>query len=917
MVAARRYRTLNCRAGSGAAGLAVCACTLAAWSWLATPHDDQRVVADDRTQTAHGAETSVSSPVDVLEQRGDLPRAPVAKATAARLRLKDPDVKVRIQLAESVTAGTPRDLILALLKDQEPRVRAATLEALRKLPADAEIAPRVHELAERDPASTVSGFAKLLEAEWALSPPTTIPGAEGAAPPRRGASQMPRRGTSRMPRSGASFTPRSDEKLPPHGAVQPSLPRSARLIPVIPPRHLRVPGGRSAIEQANYDEPAGEDDTAGPTLMAPGAIPRAAESLNNPFSAERELSSSGADSSISESAPNAAAGPAVVAPFAKPRGGIQPDVLRRPIAPVPEFGEEPPFLDDDSVLLTYFEAPLGFTGPSGIIPSELQENSHFVPVEDRWRVGFPEWDRYGKGHPPEDDYPYVEGHWWDPYNQNVLKGDYPLIGQHTFLNITGSLSTLQEYRTVPTPTTPFESTVSPFQEEFFGDDGQYFSTNSFKLSFNLFHGDAAFKPVDWQVRLTPIFNFNYLDVEELGIVNPDVRDGTTRFRTFTALEEWFVEGKLADLSPDYDFVSLRIGSQPFTSDFRGFIFSDVNRGVRLFGTLFANRDQFNLVFFDQTEKDTNSQLNTFDDRQQNTLIANYFRQDFVFPGYTLLANFHFNTDGPSVHFDENDFLARPDAAGVFQPHEVEAYYFGIAGDGHIERINITHAFYWAVGEDSLNPIAGRPQDIEAMMAAIEASYDRDWIRFRGSFLWASGDHDVNDNDANGFDSIFDKPNFAGGEFSYWQRQQIPLFGVSLVNRVSLVPDLRSSKFQGQSNFVNPGLFIYNLGMDFDVTPKLKLISNANYLMFESTAVLRTFTFQDEIDRSIDIDLSLGAEYRPLLNDNVILRAGIASLIPGAGFKDLYGVQDPFVVPNSRHADVDPLFSSFMELVLTY
>src|SRR2546421_560104 len=28
--------------------------------------------------------------------------------------------------------------------------------------------------------------------------------------------------------------------------------------------------------------------------------------------------------------------------------------------------------------------PLGFTGPSGVAPRELQQTSHFVPVEDRW-----------------------------------------------------------------------------------------------------------------------------------------------------------------------------------------------------------------------------------------------------------------------------------------------------------------------------------------------------------------------------------------------------------------------------------------------------------------------------------------------------------------------------------------------------
>ena len=39
-----------------------------------------------------------------------------------------------------------------------------------------------------------------------------------------------------------------------------------------------------------------------------------------------------------------------------------------------------------------------------------------------------------------DDYPRYVG--WDPYNQNVLKGDYPITGQHTFLNVTASTNPL-------------------------------------------------------------------------------------------------------------------------------------------------------------------------------------------------------------------------------------------------------------------------------------------------------------------------------------------------------------------------------------------------------------------------------------------------------------------------------------------
>ncbi len=124
----------------------------------------------------------------------------------------------------------------------------------------------------------------------------------------------------------------------------------------------------------------------------------------------------------------------------------------------------------------------------------------------------------------------------------MLKGDYPIIGQHTFLNITAASQALLEFRQVPTPTTPFESTEGPGQEEdSLANPDQFFYTHFFKLSVDLNHGDAAFKPTDWRIKVTPIFNLNYLDVEELGIVNPDVRNGTTRFREDVALEEWFVE----------------------------------------------------------------------------------------------------------------------------------------------------------------------------------------------------------------------------------------------------------------------------------------------------------------------------------------------------------------------------------------
>ncbi|HKB04523.1 MAG TPA: hypothetical protein VKD90_20030, partial [Gemmataceae bacterium] len=581
----------------------------------------------------------------------------------------------------------------------------------------------------------------------------------------------------------------------------------------------------------------------------------------------------------------------------------QPNVLDRPLDPPPAPPAPEPFV----LPAIQLEPPLGFAGPSGVLPRS-GSNAEFQTVEDRWRIGYPFWDRYGQGFPPNLDYPYRLGDVANPYTQNVLKGDYPIVGQHTFLNVTASTTTLFEARKIPTPTTPFESTLREGSLDFFGNSGQSVYNQLAFVSLDLFQGDAAFKPVDWRVKVTPAFDYNHLAVQEVGVVSPDVRDGTRRYRGWVTLQEWFAEAKVADLSPEYDFVSVRAGSQPFVSDFRGFIFADTNAAVRVFGTLEGNRDQFNAAVFHQLEKDTNSGLNSCEFRDQTVVVLNCYRQDFVFPGYTAELSLHYNNDGPDFRYDRNKFLVRPDPAGIAQPHRVQAVYLGWAGDGHIDRYNISHAVYWVVGRDDLNPLANRPVEISGQMAALELSYDRDWVRFRLSGFWASGDGDINNNKATGFDTILDNPNFAGGEFSYWQRQQVPLFGVNVSQRNSLIPDLRSSKIQGQSNFVNPGLWLVNAGVDLDITPRLRSINNANFLWFDKTAVLRQFVFQDGIDREIGLDLSSGLEYRPLLNNNVIVLCGAALFCPANGFRQLY---NRFREPRGA------LGSAFVEVTLTY
>ena len=580
-------------------------------------------------------------------------------------------------------------------------------------------------------------------------------------------------------------------------------------------------------------------------------------------------------------------------------------MLDRPIDPVVPRTVETQNVPGDFAYP--IDPPLGFTGRSSIIPT-TDPSADFVPIEDRWRMGFPEWDRYGRGHALPDDYVYEQGSWWDPYQQNVLKGDFPIMGQHTFLNILAQSLMLIDTRQSPVATGPFESTTRPNREDFFGSPNQFFYTQYTRLSFDLNHGDAGFKQPDWAVKVTPVFNFNTIDADELAFVNPNVLRGTGRDRSFLALEEYFVETKLADLSGEYDTLSLRVGSQPFNADFRGFLFQDTNRAIRLFGSLDGNREQFNLIYLRPAEKDSNSALNTMVDRRQDIFIANYFIQDFIWPGNEVTASITSNNDGPTLKFDTNSFRVRADNAGVFQPHNVNAVYFGLGSNGHIERYNLTSQFYYALGRDSQNPIGNTGQDIRAAMAAVELSYDRDWARFRTSFFWSSGDHDPNNHHATGFDTIFDSPNFAGGQFSYWQRQGLGLFGVNLTNRESLVPDLRASKIQGQSNFVNPGLLLFNLGVDFDITPRLKMINNVNFLWFESTKVLETFLFDGNIAHRIGTDISSGFLYRPLASNNIQFTLGVSLLIPGDGLEALY---------DNKKDTVDPLVAAFFQSIFQF
>ncbi len=546
--------------------------------------------------------------------------------------------------------------------------------------------------------------------------------------------------------------------------------------------------------------------------------------------------------------------------------------------------------------------PLPEIDPSAVAPPARNLPRETLPVPDRWRLV----EAIG-----------VTERWWDPYNQNTLKADRPLFDDW-FVNLSVISDTVFELRGIPTPVGP-QGGVSGGAIDLFGQIDQQIFNQNLITSVSFIKGDTAYKPPDWEVRVTPVFNYNRVTVDENRALRIDPSLGTKRTDGHIALQEAFVDYHIRNVSERYDFDSLRVGIQPVTLDFRGFLFQDQQLGVRLFGTRDNNIWQYNVGWFQRMEKDTNSGLNDAGKRLRDDHIffANVYRQDFPVHGYTVqgIVAHNLNREGnDGLFFNKNGFLERPASIANERGTDYDVTYIGFNGDGHFGRLNLTHSFYYAIGRVEANPFTSFFQNekatIGAWFAALEPSIDFDWIRLRGQFLYASGDKDPFDNKAGGFDSIFENPQFAGADTSYWIRQPVPLIGgggVALSGRNGLLNSLRSSKEQGQSNFFNPGTVIYGVGADMDVLPELRVFANVNHVGLANKGVVEVLRQQSLDSKSIGWDVSLSALYRPAFIQNVVFRASGAVLFGGGAFDSLFATK--------RKGDT--FYSALFNLILTY
>lgn len=521
--------------------------------------------------------------------------------------------------------------------------------------------------------------------------------------------------------------------------------------------------------------------------------------------------------------------------------------------------------------------------PDNLNPAPVDQVGNFIPVPDRWRI----MESLGANTP-----------WYDPYNQNILKGDKPFHGEDWFFAFTGISDTLIEPRGIPTPVGP-QSGPSPGSNDVLGKTNQDIFAQTFITSFLFYKGDTAFKPPDYEFRATLAFQYNYVHTEEVRALQIDPTFGTNRDDGFIGVQELFFTKDYRTASSRYDVDEVRIGIQPFSADFRGFLFQDNQLGIRFFGNRDNNRWQYNLAWFRRLEKDINSGLNDITEplRDDDIFLASLYRQDWPFIGFVSQGIVVYNRNRENSSFyDSNGFIQRPAAIGREAGRTYDVGYLGYNGDGHIGRLNLTVSAYAAIGNQDGGVFVPQETDIRAGFFAAEASMDFDWIRLRGSLAWASGDDDPFDDVSNGFDAIFENPIFAGADSSYWIRQNIPLIGgggVTLGGRNAMLPALRSSKEQGQSNFDNPGLNLIGIGADFDITPQSRLSTNINELWFDNTEVLKTARATADVGKNIGTDISLAWIYRPKFTQNIILRLSGAVLLPGQALKDLYGTDTTY------------------------
>ncbi len=495
-------------------------------------------------------------------------------------------------------------------------------------------------------------------------------------------------------------------------------------------------------------------------------------------------------------------------------------------------------------------------------------------VETRWRT----YDL--EGHP---EYGY---HLYNPYNQNPIKGDFPIGESNWFVEADVLSTSVYKSRRNIDFSKAFAPEIAAGKLSFFEHNNFLNQNGIFGLEFR--HNDDRFVPANFDIRVDGVADLKH----DINAFNATTDSSGTVFDAFFDL-------KVHDFGKDnFDLMFVRGGIQFFKSDFHGLIFNDEGLGGRIDGSFKKNRFRYDAVALKLFQKDAVSGFIDFTKPSaHDVVILRFTAEDFLVKGWNSEWSFHYNHDPRKI-------------AGGPATLDLDTFYYGATFNGHIGRVIFNPAIYGVSGHaDHL--VLGAPvqHSVGAFEGVVDIEYPVDYWRLRAGYVYQSGDSNPAGKHDGGFDSISDAVTLFGGPISYFIGQNIKFGNGDFIRGNSIYASLRGAN--NQSNYVNPGLQIANAGFDTIFTRRVQMALNLNYYHFNE---LGTFPNNNKFKVPVvighndaGVEENIFVRFKPFLrqaNDLFLIDTGFSVMQPGQGMKDAFG--------SSR-----PVYSTFLAVRLVY
>ena len=460
----------------------------------------------------------------------------------------------------------------------------------------------------------------------------------------------------------------------------------------------------------------------------------------------------------------------------------------------------------------------------------------------------------------------------DTYNQNRIKGDFPLAGKWF-----GEADIFQTYVLKERRNLDFTNVIP---------DQTFHSHNNFQdengiFGFEIRHNDDRFFPSDFRIHIDGSADWK----SDINAVNTSAQGHGQVFDAFSDVQ-------LHNFgNVNFNQVFLRGGIQTFKSDFHGLIFNDVGLGGRIFGNSLSNRVRYDFVVLKLFQKDAVSGFIDFSKPSQHTvLISRFTWEDFLVTGWNSEWSVHWNHDPRKINHSDSNQL------------NLDTYYLGTTLNGNLGRFIFNPAIYGVFGTADHLIDGDRVQhDVRAWTGVLDLEYPIDELKFRVGYVYESGERGGSTSKTDtGFDAISDAVTLFGGPFSYWVGEDIKYAKGDFVRANSFDPSLRGTN--NQANYVNPGLQLVNAGFDTTVTPRVAVSVNVNWLYFNNIGTYNTNNIVNGVPTTTTIshhnagvEENIFIRWKPFLrqrNDFFIVDTGFSVLQPLAGIKDAFGSSRP-------------------------